>query len=516
MAEERGINEDGEAPTPEDKENISPKLLNSGMYKLFCSRFLTAWGDRLWAFGLGVMIYKIRPKDLLLVSLYGLINCITTIIFGASIGNWIDSTTRLHAAKVFLGIQNSSVALACVILAVYFNWKDQFLDYMGEAATIVVAVLCFVISIISTLASMGAKIVVEKDWIVVIAGGDQDKLAKMNSIFRTIDLVCLTLTPTLAGILFEYTGYVFSASCIGGWNILSFFIEYYLLVSIYNMFPSLSEQQTSPQNDETEKQHFFAKILGSYDGWKFYFSHISMPAGLGLSLLYMTVLGFDNTTWAFSLMQCVSESVLGGLVAVSALIGILGSLCFPLLQHQIGVERTGMVGMLTLISTLSLCVASVWLPGSPFDPNYDFSVVESNSTEVVQEEMVQTECNNPIFTSVSVLLIGIILARFGLWIADLSISQIQQVEVQANKRGVVGGVQTSLNNFFDMTKFFLVILMPNPQTFGFLIVLSFISICLGGVSMTWYCIRRGKLNCFCCSTYQAAATKEPDNHKINI
>ena len=49
-------------------------------------------------------------------------------------------------------------------------------------------------------------------------------------------------------------------------------------------------------------------------------------------------------------------------------------------------------------------------------------------------------------TSVSVLLTGIILARFGLWITDLSITQIVQENVQENKRGIIGGVQNSLDS----------------------------------------------------------------------
>jgi Ferroportin1 (FPN1) len=39
--------------------------------------------------------------------------------------------------------------------------------------------------------------------------------------------------------------------------------------------------------------------------------HDVRNAGLALSFLYMTVLGFDNITWGYSLMQCVTESVLG-------------------------------------------------------------------------------------------------------------------------------------------------------------------------------------------------------------
>ena len=63
------------------------------------------------------------------------------------------------------------------------------------------------------------------------------------------------------------------------------------------------------------------RLSKSYEGWRCYAGHRVRNAGLGLSCLYMTVLGFDSITWGYSLMQCVSESVLGILVAVSAGVG---------------------------------------------------------------------------------------------------------------------------------------------------------------------------------------------------
>ena len=76
-------------------------------------------------------------------------------------------------------------------------------------------------------------------------------------------------------------------------------------------------------------------------GWRDYFQHRVWPAGLGLALLYMTVLGFDTITWSYALLQvnvlilsyssgvyvksslqCVPESVLGVLVAASAVVGV--------------------------------------------------------------------------------------------------------------------------------------------------------------------------------------------------
>merc|ERR1719348_365211 len=92
-----------------------------------------------------------------------------------------------------------------------------------------------------------------------------------------------------------------------------------------------------------------------------------MKAGLGLALLFMTVLGFDNITYGFCLMQGVPHAVLGVLVGISALVGVAGSLAYPVIRKSVGIERTGLLGMFLLISCSSLAVISAFLPGSPMD-----------------------------------------------------------------------------------------------------------------------------------------------------
>ena len=49
-------------------------------------------------------------------------------------------------------------------------------------------------------------------------------------------------------------------------------------------------------------------------------------------------------------------------------------------------------------------------------------------------------------------------------------------------RGSLNGVQGSLNSAMDMVKFVLVIALPDPETFGWLILVSFASICCGAIS----------------------------------
>ena len=174
--------------------------------------------------------------------------------------------------------------------------------------------------------------------------------------------------------------------------------------------------------------------------------HTIRNAGIALSCLYMTVLGLDNITFAYCLSQCVSAWLLGVLVGVSAVIGVTGSASFPFIRKRIGLDKTGIVGMTILVATLFLCVISIWLDGSPFDPYFlskdqngsgimytDISKNESSYIEVEDVQQISNSkddevgCSSFNFSSVYVLLAGMVLARFGLWISDLTITQIIQV-----------------------------------------------------------------------------------------
>merc|ERR1712147_530932 len=126
-----------------------------------------------------------------------------------------------------------------------------------------------------------------------------------------------------------------------------------------------------------------------------------------------------------------------------------------------------------------------------------------NSTDDVDDPT--TEVSNSTFddfvqkySSASVFLLGIILARFGLWIVDLTINQILQERVAEDKRGVVNGVQDSLNNSLDLLKCILVIILPAQETFALLIFASFISINFGWFMYALYSrSQRGHLFHFC-------------------
>jgi len=258
-----------------------------------------------------------------------------------------------------------------------------------------------------------------------------------------------------------------------------------------------NENGQIPEVDKTSSS-IWVKIIPkavkeSFAGWKTYFDHPVRNAGLGLALLYMTVLGFDNITYGYAIIQKVPESILGILVAVSAVVGVLGSVAYPLLKKRLGLERTGLLGMFLLVSTSSLSVVSIFLPGSPFITW--ISSAEKGEELSQTDQIEKTDVN---IAHITVLMIGIILARFGLWIVDLTITQILQERVEEERRGVINGVQDSLNNSMDLLKCILVILLPDAKDFGCLIILSYVSISSGWLLYAAFSRQqRGHLFHFC-------------------
>merc|ERR1712079_67337 len=386
-------------------------------------------------------------------------------------------------------------SLCALILAGFIGYKSEIDEAYLDAAIVLVSVLAIILASIARLASSGVNIIIQKDWIVVIAAEDTDKLAKMNSILRTIELTTYMLAPAAGGLLFTYIGCIGTGIFIAAWNLVSVCLEYLLLILIYRKHPKLGAPKKSSEDDTSEggnnensddgNKNIFQDTI---EGWKTSLRHPVRNAGLGLAFLFMTVLGFDNITYGYCLLQGVPHFALGVLVGISALVGVLGSAAYPPIRARVGIERTGLIGMFLLISTSSLAVISAFLPGSPMNLNLfiENTISQGNSTASIEFSSLTFEEFYKKYSSVTVFLLGIILARFGLWIVDLTVNQILQERVAEEKRGVINGVQDSLNNSLDLLKCVLVIILPDMETFALLIFLSFVSINIGWLMYALY------------------------------
>merc|ERR1712038_2144862 len=453
---------------------------------------------------------ELRSDSLRLTATYGLVIAASVILFGASVGRWIDRTKRLTAAKTFLLVQNLCVSLCALLLAGFIGYRDQVPAEYLEVATVLVSISSIILASMARLASSGVNIIIQKDWIVVIAENDTDRLAKMNSILRTIELTTYMLAPAAAGLLFTHLGFVVTGIVIAAWNLVSVSLEYLLLLLIYRKYPKLASFKASEDTDTASEDSEGGKqgnpMAEALEGWRIYMNHPVRNAGLGLAFLFLTVLGFDNITYGYCLLQGVPHAALGVLVGVSALVGVLGSLAYPPIRRRVGLERTGLMGMFLLISCSSLAVVSAFLPGSPMNlqtlvnsvPASENLNNTNSSSTIAEEDSLTFETYWETYGSVSIFLSGIILARFGLWLVDLTVNQILQERVAEDKRGVVNGVQDSINNTFDLLKCVFVILLPSQETFALLIFISFASINFGWLMYALYSrSQRGHLFHFC-------------------
>jgi len=276
-------------------------------------------------------------------------------------------------------------------------------------------------------------------------------------------------------------------------------------------------QQTDgggPTDEEEEKscvERVFEPFVVVVRGWRTYVRQKIVFAGVSLALLYMTVLGFDSITLAYIAANDVSEWMVGLSMGLAGVTGIIGTVMFTCLHRLSGLNKTGIVAFISEIICLTLAVASIWTPGSRFDPNYvSFDLQPFNATDCVNrtttqgflfgvdvmnssqtDEMMTADWTTvaPVNTksildniSILLLLVGIISSRVGLWMADLVVTQLMQESIIETERGIVNGVQNSLNMLMDMLKFILVILLPRIEIFGIHIILSFIFICLACMS----------------------------------
>jgi len=165
-------------------------------WSLYAAHTLSTWGDNMWWFAGGCYMLELLPSSLRLTAIYGLVIAASVIVFGSSVGRLVDTMGRISAARLSLAIQNLATASCALILAAFLHYRAE-LEPEGEAShpTLIVSVVAILLAAVARLASCGTNIIIQKDWIVVVAGGDTDRLATMNSILRTIELTTYAIAP---------------------------------------------------------------------------------------------------------------------------------------------------------------------------------------------------------------------------------------------------------------------------------------------------------------------------------
>ena len=104
--------------------------------------------------------------------------------------------------------------------------------------------------------------------------------------------------------------------------------------------------------------------------------------------------------------------------------------------------------------------------------SYSYSINPHSNTSTGTNNNSEDSTQNTYTISLILLLIGVLGARFGLWMFDLSVSQLLQERVIEEERGVVSGVMNVFIASSDMLHYLLAIAAPDPKYFGILALIS--------------------------------------------
>ncbi|MCI4378823.1 hypothetical protein PGIGA_G00220070 [Pangasianodon gigas] len=548
-------------------------FFTSSKFLIYVGHALSTWGDRMWNFAVAVFLVELYGNSLLLTAVYGLVVAGSVLLLGAIIGDWVDKNARLKVAQTSLLVQNCSVIVCGVLLMLVFHYKEQLTNLYNGWLLTFCYIMVISIANIANLASTAMSITIQRDWVVVVAGDDRSSLADMNATVRIIDQLTNILAPMLVGQIMAFGSHFMGCGFISGWNLCSMCLEYFLLWKVYQKTPALAikagqkdsgnqemmqlniqrelengeglaegsqlmKEGSVVKSDTKEKQgccYQMSEPLRTFrDGWVAYYNQSIFFAGMSLAFLYMTVLGFDCITTGYAYTQGLNGSILSMLMGASAVSGICGTVAFTWVRKKCGLIRTGFLAGMAQLSCLMLCVVSVFVPGSPFDlsvspfqsmishllgdkaPLNEGPTMASGITTETQaalnistmqaEEVPYIES----YLSVSLLFAGVIAARVGLWSFDLTVTQLIQENVAEAERGVINGVQNSMNYLLDLLHFIMVILAPNPEAFGLLVIISVSFVAMGHMMYFRFAFRSLGTRLFlCCSPEQKTDADSP-------
>jgi iron-regulated transporter 1 len=324
------------------------------------------------------------------------------------------------------------------------------------------------LSLLSTLACMEKlsavlnTISVERDWVVVVAGADETRLATMNAQMRRIDLFCKLVAPLAISLVDSYSTKV-AAIVTAALSIASVSIEYFAIARVYQAVPALrdpksSDEDTLSRQPVSSKERFVAAaaVVSTY------VCHQAFLPSFALALLYLTVLSFSGQLITYLLAQDMSSASVALLRGVAAMFELSATWLGPWLHKRIGAVRSGIWFLNAELLFVAIACGTLWLP-------------EEHKSKIV----------------VTLTLVAmVILSRTGLWGFDLSAQLIVQDEVESDVRGTFSSLEASCQNLFEMLAFLSTMIFPRPEQFKIPAAISAGAVATAALLFTYFVRKR--------------------------
>jgi iron-regulated transporter 1 len=324
------------------------------------------------------------------------------------------------------------------------------------------------LSLLSMLACMEKlsavlnTISVERDWVVVVAGADEARLATMNAQMRRIDLFCKLVAPLAISLVDSYSTKV-AALVTAALSIASVSIEYFAIARAYQAVPALRDPKSSDKDPQSRLPVSTKdRLLGAATVVSTYVCHPAFLPSFALALLYLTVLSFSGQLVTYLLAQDLNSASVALLRGVAALFELSATWLGPWLHKRIGAVRSGIWFLNAELLFVAIACGILWLPD------------EHRSKIVVTLTLVAM----------------VILSRTGLWGFDLSAQLIIQDEVESDVRGMFSSLEASCQNIFEMLAFLSTIIFPRPEQFKIPAIISASAVATAALLFAYFVRKR--------------------------
>ncbi|KAF8375684.1 hypothetical protein PRIPAC_82113 [Pristionchus pacificus] len=459
--------------------------------------------DRGWSFTVSLCMQLLGGIQL--VSIQQLVEGLAQIAFSGAVGRIVDlRSERKYGMMMCLIGNNFSMIFTCVLFVLCLS-----LD-RNRKPSVQFGHLCVMESFAHC----------RTDWALVLVnerGAMNRRLARTNAILTSLDQLANVLSPLFLGAILSFASLRTTCIILAAYSAISFILKGTLLITLYESHDRLKRKDEnrvalieSDPNEISSSKSVSARLSSVFSVLSTYYAQPVYPAAVGLALLYMTCLGFNGLDIAYGESVGLPDNILGFFRSFGSVAGVAGALMYAVFERHFGVRRTGVIGMTLQASLLGLCVVSIWLPGSPWNPSAYFATLtwsswwesfigtfssthtSTNSTTHADAHIdwsTMTTSDGTSIVSIFTFLIAIAASRFGLWMADLAITHIMQINTHESHRNTVFGVQNAICQTFSVLKDALVIILPSPNTFGICILISYAFKLGGCFSYIYYILK---------------------------
>uniref|UniRef100_A0A8R1DVW9 Solute carrier family 40 member n=2 Tax=Caenorhabditis japonica TaxID=281687 RepID=A0A8R1DVW9_CAEJA len=349
------------------------------------------------------------------------------------------------------------------------------------------------------------KFITGRDWVMVL--GDDSSLSNLNATLLTLDQFTNVIAPLVTGALVTWAGLRETVAIFGVASLLSMASKSIFLRLIYKSNPLLQVKKDKKEDVSADP---FANSRLNESAMHTYWRQISFPAAFGMSLLFMTVMGFDGLAVGYGSSAGLPEYIIGAFRSFGSATAIFGAFSYAYLEKRYSVATSGLLGLVVQQLFAVLAVISVFLAGSPMNLSGYFGnftvngwwhdLVHSfdgnnNSTNANPHvDWKHFTSDGVSLESIFVFLIAIASARYGLWCLDLAITHIMQVTIPERERNTVFGMHNALCQTFSVLKDVLVIILPLPATFAICIFISYGFVTCGHLFFLYYLVKTRSLS----------------------